>query len=71
MKHKIIELEDGTEWVTDGRNEGFSIEGALDAKDLINQLKNCNCSLSINNGLLTLEDGTVVDLKAIARKINQ
>ena len=39
-----------------------------DCLELVSSLANMNCSASISSGILTLEDGTQIDLSSTANK---
>ena len=39
-----------------------------DCLELVTQLGDMNCSASISNGIMTLEDGTQIDLFSTAKK---
>ena len=39
-----------------------------DCLELVTQLSDMNCSASISNGIMTLEDGTQIDLFSTAKK---
>lgn len=39
-----------------------------DCLELVTNLADMNCSASINGGIMTLEDGTQIDLFSIAKK---
>lgn len=63
----IVKLDDGREWLTDGHT-GIACESAVKLLGILKELSDCNCSASIANGVLVLEDGTAYDLKHILKE---
>ncbi len=72
-KTRVVQLDDGREWLTDG-HAGIACETALNILNILGILQEiaaCNCSASIANGILVLEDGTTYDLNRIIQEANK
>jgi hypothetical protein len=66
-RFRLIELEDGRQWLTDG-HVGVNPESAVSMLALLSELAECECSASISEGMLWLEDCTSYNLVEIVRK---
>ncbi len=63
---KVFKLDDGRDWLTDG-HVGISCEAAFKLAGILRELSDCNCSASISDGVLQLEDGTNFNLKQLLK----
>ena len=63
----VVRLDDGREWLTDGHT-GIACETALNILGILQEIAACNCSASIANGMVVLEDGTTYDLNQIIKE---
>lgn len=66
----VTQLDDGRDWLTDG-HIGLSCDIAFKMLGVLKELSDCNCSASISNGFLELEDGTCYDLRQIIREASR
>ena len=60
MRHSTCKLEDGREWLTDGIS-GIECHAAIKLLGIFKELSACNCTATIIEGMLVLEDGTSYD----------
>lgn len=66
-RFRLVELEDGRQWLTDG-HVGVGAEEAVRMLGVLSELAECDCSATLSKGMLWLEDDTSYNLAEIVRK---